>query len=217
MNRSVIFRHLLGSKAAAEEATRQISSRGDSGGDRGYDERGNGKGGYFGGKKGGGYYSGYSSAPLPKGGGKGLGVRTKFDGLPSYGKGVQRARPQPVDRTQQCPSLIRIFYRIGGHHGLHAFEEKGPELIDSELQLYSWPDATLMDLVDLTKDVLPEARIDGVEFSFRLIYPDKHGQNMSVALGRVNSWRSTGTERVTLGSTKFQVGDLIDLALYMPQ
>lgn len=53
-----------------------------------------------------------------------------------------------------CPLLLRVFHRQGGHHRLEEFARvSGREEIDDEVQIYTWPDATLRELSDLVKEV----------------------------------------------------------------
>ena len=84
-----------------------------------------------------------------------------------------------------------------------------------ELQIYTWPDVTLRELADLVKDVAPEARTPTSKLSFRLIYPDKAGKNVMTELGTVSAQQRGNHDGKTLSSSKFQTGDLIDLAIYV--
>merc|ERR1712107_469161 len=120
-----------------------------------------------------------------------------------------------LDRSRTCPFLLRIFYKVGAHHGLEAFAVRGKEPVDDELQVYTWPDVTLRELVDLVKDVAPEARTKDAKLTFRLIYPDKSGRNVSTELGTVITSRDGYDDNKALSSSKFQTGDLLDLAIYV--
>merc|ERR1719401_2062339 len=103
------------------------------------------------------------------------------------GGGMAASRPKTFDRGKTCPFLLRVFHKIGGHHGLEAFSVRGKEPVDDELQVYTWPDVTLRELADLVKDVAPEARSQSARLNFRLIYPDKAGKNVMTELGTVTS------------------------------
>eukprot|EP00931_Biecheleriopsis_adriatica_P088874 TRINITY_DN63101_c0_g1_i1.p1 TRINITY_DN63101_c0_g1~~TRINITY_DN63101_c0_g1_i1.p1 ORF type:complete len:230 (+),score=44.88 TRINITY_DN63101_c0_g1_i1:72-761(+) len=133
----------------------------------------------------------------------------------SAAKGKGRGPPprKALDRSRICPFLLRIFRKIGGHHGIEAFAERGKEPVDEELQVYAWPDVTLRELADLIKDVAPEARNPNARLSFNLIYPDKTGKNVSTAIGTVTYTRRGPDDDKALSSTKFQTGDLLDLAI----
>mmetsp|Transcript_70941 Transcript_70941/g.178902 ORF Transcript_70941/g.178902 Transcript_70941/m.178902 type:complete len:161 (-) Transcript_70941:64-546(-) len=122
-------------------------------------------------------------------------------------------RPR-LDRSKTCPFLLRVFHKIGSHHGLEAFAVRGKEPVDDELQVYTWPDVTLRELADLVKDVAPEARAPSAKLHFRLIYPDKTGKNVMTELGQVTSAKRGPDDDKALSTSKFQTGDLLDLAIY---
>merc|ERR1712187_336726 len=119
-----------------------------------------------------------------------------------------------TNREKTCPFLLRIFYKKGGFHGPEAFQDRGKEPVDDELQVYTWPDVTLRELADLIKDVAPEARSHNARLNFRLIYPDKAGKNVMTELGTVTASKRGADDDKALSSSKFQTGDLLDLAIY---
>eukprot|EP00927_Polykrikos_kofoidii_P050913 TRINITY_DN44751_c0_g1_i1.p1 TRINITY_DN44751_c0_g1~~TRINITY_DN44751_c0_g1_i1.p1 ORF type:complete len:224 (-),score=36.01 TRINITY_DN44751_c0_g1_i1:328-921(-) len=125
------------------------------------------------------------------------------------------SRPKALDRAKKCPFLLRIFHKIGGHHGLEAFAVRGKEPVDTELQVYIWHDMTLRELADLVKDVAPEARSHNAKLAFRLIYPDKAGRNVMTELGTVTAAKRGPDDEKPLSASKFQTGDLLDLAIYV--
>eukprot|EP00427_Karlodinium_veneficum_P041646 CAMPEP_0169264258 /NCGR_PEP_ID=MMETSP1016-20121227/44960_1 /TAXON_ID=342587 /ORGANISM="Karlodinium micrum, Strain CCMP2283" /LENGTH=137 /DNA_ID=CAMNT_0009347469 /DNA_START=53 /DNA_END=462 /DNA_ORIENTATION=+ len=111
-----------------------------------------------------------------------------------------------LDRDRTCCFLLRIFHKVGGHHHLSSFSERGKEPVDDELQVYTWPDVTLKELADLVKDVAPEARSITAKLHFNLIYPDKAGKNVMTELGAVTASRRGADDDKTLSSSKFQTG-----------
>lgn len=52
-----------------------------------------------------------------------------------------------------CPLLLRVFHKLGGHHRLEDFARVKGDEADEEVQIYTWPDATLRELSDLVKEV----------------------------------------------------------------
>ncbi|XBI70120.1 hypothetical protein VPH35_064684 [Triticum aestivum] len=56
-------------------------------------------------------------------------------------------RPEPIDREKTCPLLLRVFTKVGGHHLNEEFSERGKEPKD-EVQIYTWKDATLQELIN---------------------------------------------------------------------
>mmetsp|Transcript_78359 Transcript_78359/g.208055 ORF Transcript_78359/g.208055 Transcript_78359/m.208055 type:complete len:171 (-) Transcript_78359:105-617(-) len=148
----------------------------------------------------------YDRLGYGKGGGKG-GVLTGSNTTPMHQKKV-------LDRARTCPFLLRVFHKIGGHHDIDAFSVRGKEPVDDELQVYTWPDVTLRELADLVKDVAPEARAHSARLNFRLVYPDKAGRNVMTELGTVSSAKRGPDDEKPLSVSKFQTGDLLDLAIY---
>jgi 3-phenylpropionate/cinnamic acid dioxygenase small subunit len=67
--------------------------------------------------------------------------------------------------------------QFGGHHRLEDYARRGAEPKD-EVQVYTWPDATLRELTDLVKEVQPAARRSTARLDFALVYPDKRGRNV---------------------------------------
>jgi len=121
---------------------------------------------------------------------------------------------RPLDRARTCPFLLRVFYKLGSHHGIEAFAAHGKEPVDDELQIYTWPDVTLRELADLVMDVAPEARAQDAKLNFNLVYPDKTGKNVMTDLGTVTPGKRGPDDEKPLSASKFQRGDLLDLAIY---
>ena len=67
------------------------------------------------------------------GGGPPASVRTAPDGRPE------------VDRERVCPLLLRVFPKAGSHHVASAFA-RHDRLPGGEVQIYTWPDATLREV-----------------------------------------------------------------------
>uniref|UniRef100_A0A3Q4IBG1 18 kDa Sin3-associated polypeptide n=1 Tax=Neolamprologus brichardi TaxID=32507 RepID=A0A3Q4IBG1_NEOBR len=67
-----------------------------------------------------------------------------------------------------CPLLLRVFTTNSGRH--HRVDEFARGNVpSSELQIYTWMDATLKELTSLVKEVYPEARKKGTYFSFAIV------------------------------------------------
>ena len=79
---------------------------------------------------------GRGGAPAPgdrAGGGGSRGPRLAPDGKPE------------VDRETTCPLLLRVFPKAGQHHVTSAFS-RHDRLPGGEVQIYTWPDATLREV-----------------------------------------------------------------------
>ncbi|CAI5470012.1 unnamed protein product [Closterium sp. Yama58-4] len=114
-----------------------------------------------------------------------------------------------------CPLLLRVFHKHGGHHDLDAFATRGQEPKE-EVQMYTWKDATLRELTDLLKEVVPEARRRDARLSFAFVYPNRQGRNVMKQAGITNSMtrRPTPDDNRTLHELGFQTGDFLDVAIF---
>merc|ERR1711894_56354 len=120
-----------------------------------------------------------------------------------------------IEREKTCPLLLRVFCQLGRHHRVDEFSSsKTPA---SELQIYTWKDATLKELMSLVKEVNPEARHKGTYFDFAIIYPDfqRGGYNMK-DIGTTCSGQKCPDDNVTLHEKRFQIGDFLDIAIMLP-
>ena len=86
---------------------------------------------------------------------------------------IKKEPEKPIDREKTCPLLLRVFTTTYGrhrHHRLHEFSRGN--VPSSELQIYTWMDATLKELTRLVKEVYPEARKKGTHLSFAIVFTD---------------------------------------------
>ncbi|KAG2182296.1 hypothetical protein INT43_007223 [Umbelopsis isabellina] len=122
-----------------------------------------------------------------------------------------------VDREKDCPFLLRLFCKSGGHHSGNDFDLKRVPSKD-ELQLYTWQDATLEEIAQLIMDVYPEAQLPDARLSFRLVYLDSQRARYTFKdIGRVavNPKAANQTDhQKTLDSARFMIGDYLDVAIY---
>ena len=82
-----------------------------------------------------------------------------------------------------------------------------------EVQIYTWRDATLKELSDLVRQVVPEARNTGVRLDFSLVYTDKSGRARSRRCGSISPSASSHQSDafVTLQSCRWQPGDFLSV------
>lgn len=122
--------------------------------------------------------------------------------------------PEPeIDREKICPLLLRVFPRIGGHHNIEEYAVRGKEP-DGEVQIYTWPDASLRELAELVKEVNSDARQRNARLSFAFVYPDRRGRNVIKQVGTVHSIRPGEDDNKTLRALKFETGDFLDVAIH---
>ncbi|KAH9986133.1 Sin3 associated polypeptide p18-domain-containing protein [Russula vinacea] len=101
-----------------------------------------------------------------------------------------------VDREKTAPFLIRAFVKVGSYHRLAQFQD-GPLPIPDELQIFTWKDATLFELLTTIRNSAPntlEYRHPLARYSFRTIYADagNRGQFAQKDLGTVYSRDTLG-------------------------
>ena len=89
-------------------------------------------------------------------------------------------------------------------------------LMHLQVQIYTWPDATLRELTDLVKEVQPAARRTTARLEFALIYPDKKGRNVMRVIGGAHSTRPGPDDIKTLKQLNFQVRCLQALPCRLP-
>lgn len=121
-----------------------------------------------------------------------------------------------IDRKKTCPMLIRVFCGLGKHHRSTDFTEAAfPE---GELRIYTWRDATLRELMALIVEAFPAARPVGTSFDFCVVYPNFKARGYEMRyLGTTCSGQDRAHDTIALDSTKFQVGDCLDVAIHPPR
>lgn len=123
--------------------------------------------------------------------------------------------PEPqIDREKICPLLLRVFPKQGKHHDLEEYRVRNQEP-KSEVQIYTWADATLRELTDLVKEVQPAAKRINARLEFAFVYPDKRGRNVMRPVGAAISGKpGMEDDKKSLKQLNFQTGDFLDVAIY---
>ncbi|KAF8932496.1 Histone deacetylase complex subunit sap18 [Haplosporangium gracile] len=87
--------------------------------------------------------------------------------------------PGIVDREKLCPFLLKMFYKQGEHHRVDQYKPTSLPPKSSELQLYTWKNATMGEIASLIQQAIPDLLLDtpgsaktGGELHFRHIYLD---------------------------------------------
>ncbi|KAG0322149.1 mtDNA inheritance, partitioning of the mitochondrial organelle [Linnemannia gamsii] len=86
--------------------------------------------------------------------------------------------PGIVDREKLCPFLLKMFYKQGEHHRVDQYKPTSLPPKSSELQLYTWKNATMGEIAALVQQAIPDlidtvcAPETGGELHFRHIYLD---------------------------------------------
>ncbi|XP_027324849.2 uncharacterized protein [Anas platyrhynchos] len=143
-----------------------------------------------------------------------IGAGQRQDGVTQ--EEIKKEPEKPIDREKTCPLLLRVFTTNNGrHHRMDEFSRGN--VPSSELQIYTWMDATLKELTSLVKEVYPEARKKGTHFNFAIVFTDLKRPGYRVKeIGSTMSGRKGTDDSMTLQSQKFQIGDYLDIAITPP-
>jgi len=121
-----------------------------------------------------------------------------------------------IDREKTCPLLLRVFYSDGRHNRLEDYSRSN--VPKNELQIYTWKDATLKELMNLVKEVNPKARRKGTFFDFATVFPDARRSSFIMKdIGSTCTGIKSPDDNVTLAEKKFQIGDFLDIAISTPR
>lgn len=86
----------------------------------------------------------------------------------------------------------------------------------SELQIYTWLDATLSELMSLIRE-MPEYRAKGTQFSFSVVFPEPSAPTYRMRpIGTTIGGKRGPDDELTLSQCRYQIGDFIDVAILPP-
>ncbi|KAK2169312.1 hypothetical protein LSH36_11g07036 [Paralvinella palmiformis] len=135
--------------------------------------------------------------------------------MATVGSIVEREVEKPIDREKTCPLLLRVFCNTGRHHMLSEYARGNTPA--NELQIYTWLDATLKELMSLVKEVNVDARRKGTYFDFAIVTPDSRSPVYRMnEIGSTCAGMKGKDDSVTLASKRFQIGDYLDIAITPP-
>jgi len=104
-----------------------------------------------------------------------------------------------------------MFYKENESHKVSEFENK--ELEGKEIKIYTWMDATLRELSDLLKDLIPNVKRKECVLEFYTIYFNYYGKFMKRNIGTIHAMEKGKDDFETLNSLNFHIGDLIDVCI----
>ena len=112
--------------------------------------------------------------------------RREYEREPAHEEG-----PPRVDRERTCPFLVPVFVRQGDHsppRAYHGMDGVPSDASVTELHIYTWEDATLLELAELVRERLEDVRTKRPyrdesgqsakrfpDQHFCLVYPDREG------------------------------------------
>ncbi|CAN0351845.1 unnamed protein product [Ectocarpus sp. 8 AP-2014] len=117
-----------------------------------------------------------------------------------------------IDRTKVCPLLLRCFWTQNRHRRGEDYSNIN-SLPRDELQIYTWPDATVREITTLIQGVVPAARRRQGRLSYAFVYPDSQGKQVLRQVASVFSVTQGQDDNKTLRDLKFQTGDYMEVAI----
>lgn len=84
---------------------------------------------------------------------------------------------------------------------------------NSELQIYTWLDATLKELMGLIRE-FPGHREKGTQFAFSIVFPEPSAPTYRMrSIGVTVGGKRSPNDNLTLSQCRYQIGDFIDVAI----
>jgi histone deacetylase complex subunit SAP18 len=84
----------------------------------------------------------------------------------------------------------------------------------NELQIYTWMDATLGELTQLIKEVIPDVRRRGIQFAFSIVSADdSYNRYYLSEIGKTENGQRRPEDQIQLANKRFHVGDYLDVAI----
>jgi histone deacetylase complex subunit SAP18 len=81
-----------------------------------------------------------------------------------------------VNRAKTCPFLLRCFWKLHRNNSINSYRNAGNGVVpNQEVQIYTWMDATLRELCDILKNVVPGLDDPNTCILFSLIFVDANG------------------------------------------
>lgn len=115
--------------------------------------------------------------------------------------------------SQTCPFLLRIFLCKGRHFPMTEYTNRRIPPKGSELQIYTWLDATLSELMGLIRE-MPEYRAKGTQFGFSVVFPEPSTPSYRMrSIGVTIGGKKGPDDELTLAQCRYQIGDFIDVAI----
>ncbi len=75
-------------------------------------------------------------------------------------------------------------------------------------------DATLGELTQLIKEVNPDSRRRGTQFSFSIVSADEtHNRYYLADVGKTENGQRRADDQIPLGNKRFRIGDYLDVAI----
>jgi histone deacetylase complex subunit SAP18 len=106
-----------------------------------------------------------------------------------------------------------MFICEGRHHAMSDYTNKRTPPVAKELQIYTWLDATLSELMGLIRQI-PECKGKNTQFSFSVVFPEPNSPTYRMRHVGVTICGKRGPDdEKTLSQSRLQIGDYIDVGI----
>ncbi|CEO95294.1 Histone deacetylase complex subunit SAP18 [Plasmodiophora brassicae] len=120
-----------------------------------------------------------------------------------------------IDREKVCPLLLRVFVKENAAMNAADFDFPLGDLTPGELQIYTWRDATLLELIEAIRSATPAARRTSAKIDIAFAYPSSREGGMVVkTVGSVYTGRKGPDDNMTLDDLKFEIGDFLAVSVF---
>lgn len=86
----------------------------------------------------------------------------------------------------------------------------------NELQVYTWMDATLSELMGLIRET-QAYQAKGTQFSFSIVFPEPAAPTYRMrSIGNTVGGKRGSDDELTLAQCRYQIGDFLDVAILPP-
>ena len=113
-------------------------------------------------------------------------------------------------RAGQTSSRTRRSFHLKSWTSTHGRYVPSVRIIDLRCRR----DATLKELSELVKQVVPQASARNARLGFSLAYPDKRGRYLLREVGMTFNGRRSPDETKTLDSARFDIGDYLTVEIF---
>lgn len=126
---------------------------------------------------------------------------------------------EEIDRSVRVPFLLRVFWRMNRHNPTHEYKTtdgRSASFPLNEVQMYTWSDATLRELTELLKSTVGDARSNrnaSLEFTIMAL---RNTVYVPRNAGKISLSRAGPDDEKTLNALQFDIGDCIDVAIFLP-
>lgn len=129
---------------------------------------------------------------------------------------VEGRKENAIDRFKVCPLLLRVFYTYERHHS--PIDYKNQVYPKNELQIHTWMDATLSEIIIHLQRKNRKLRRSGTVIKFQIVSADPARPRYRTRdIGSVKIDTKGPDDLKTLVLCRFTIGDFLDLCVKLPK